>query len=263
MPNGMRARSSTSLSPSCDSRGQDRGAGLRTILIIDDEPSHAVLLSELLADRFRILTATDGEAGIRLASSESPDLVLLDVRLPRQSGLVVCSALRQDEQTRDIPIIVMTGHDNQEARTMAYRMGADDYLSKPFSLDEMLARVESKMRRVQERETPRARVELGNLVVDRARMEASIDGATLMLSALEFKLLEYFVDRPEQILSRDQILEDVWKGAVVTPRTVDTHISFIRKKLANSHYGIRTIYGAGYILRPGDGTTEDKPSSRE
>lgn len=235
----------------------------RRILIIDDEPAHTGILSELLADRYDVLTANDGEAGLRLAQSHLPDLVLLDVRLPRQSGLAVCSSLRGNEETRDIPIIVMTGHDNQEARTTAYRMGADDYLSKPFALDEVLARIESKIRRLDEQQAPRQQVTLGNLIVDRAKMEASVDGVSLMLSALEFRLLEYFVEHSEQILSRDRILEDIWKNAVVTPRTVDTHVSFLRKKLSESTYAIRTLYGAGYILKPRDGSSASDDSDDE
>ncbi len=235
----------------------------RSILIIDDELAHTGILSELLSDRYEILTANDGETGIRLALLHLPDLVLLDVRLPKQSGLAVCSSLRGSEKTRDIPIIIMTGHDNQEARTMAYRMGADDYVSKPFALDEVLARIESKIRRLDEKQAPRQQMTLGNLTIDRAKMEASVNGATLMLSALEFKLLEYFVENREQILSRDRILEDIWKSAVVTPRTVDTHVSFLRKKLADSTYAIRTLYGAGYILKPREGLSTTEASEDE
>jgi len=232
----------------------------RRILIIDDDLAHSQVLSELLSERYDVMTANDGEAGIRLARESIPDLVLLDVRLPRQSGLTVCSALRGSEFTRDIPIIVMTGHDNQEARTTAYRMGADDYLSKPFALDEVLARIESKIRRLDEREAPKQMTVLGNLTIDRAKMEASVDGMVLLLSALEFKLLEFFVQHREQLLTRDRILESIWKNAVVTPRTVDTHVSFLRKKLAGSAYVIRTLYGAGYILRPQDGAAEEPDS---
>jgi len=221
------------------------------ILLIDDEPSHLSLLRELLVDRYDVLTAEDGEEGMRMAGQRLPDLVLLDLRLPRASGLAVCSSLRQNPATRDIPIIVMTGHDNQEARTAAFRMGADDYLCKPFSFDEVLARVDSKIRRLDERhrETS-ATSQVGNLVLDHKKMEASVDETVLELTALEFRLLEYFVKHCEEVLSRERILEDLWKGAVVTSRTIDTHVSFLRKKLERSRYGIRTLYGAGYILRP-------------
>lgn len=232
----------------------------RRILIIDDEPGHTSLLSELLSEHYEISTAIDGETGIQLAGRQRPDLVLLDVRLPKQSGLTVCSALRGAIETRDIPIIVMTGHDNQEARTTAYRMGADDYVSKPFALDELLARIESKIRRLDEKQTPLQQVQVGNLTLDRAKMEASVGGARLVLSALEFRLLEYFVENREQILSRDRILEDIWKNAVVTPRTVDTHVSFLRKKLSSSTYAIRTLYGAGYILKPREASSDSDDS---
>jgi len=224
----------------------------RVILIVDDEPEHRSLLADLLSDRYQVLTARNGEEGIAIARSEGPDLILLDVRLPRQSGLSVCQSLRSEELTRDIPIIVVTGHDNQEARTMAFRMGADDFLSKPYSLDEALARIESKVRRLEERDAVRKVQSLGNLVVDREKMEVSIDGVNLEVSALEFKLLEYFAENREKILTRDQILSAIWKDAVVTPRTVDTHISILRKKLSGSTYLIRTLYGAGYILKPAD-----------
>ena len=133
-------------------------------------------------------------------------------------------------------------------------MGADDYLCKPFTLEEVLARVESKIRRLEE-QGPEARVtsQLGNLFLDHKKMEASIDGRVLQLSVLEFRLLEYFVRNGEEVLSRERILQDLWKGAVVTSRTIDTHVSFLRKKLARSRYAIRTLYGAGYILKPREG----------
>jgi len=242
---------SGSLDASEGGAGGRASVSRRKILLIDDEPSHLSLLRELLVDRYDVLTAEDGEEGMRMAGQRLPDLVLLDLRLPRASGLAVCLSLRQDPSTRDIPIIMMTGHDNQEARTTAFRMGADDYLCKPFSLDEVLARVESKIRRVEERRSEgRTTSQVGNLLVDHKKMEASVDGRVLELSALEFRLLEYFVKHCEEVLSREQILEDLWKGAVVTSRTIDTHVSFLRKKLERSRYGIRTLYGAGYILRP-------------
>ncbi|MBU6375002.1 MAG: response regulator transcription factor [Bdellovibrionales bacterium] len=222
----------------------------RKILIVDDELAHAEILSELLSERFDVLQAADGETAIQLAIEALPDLVMLDIRLPRRSGLDVCSSLRNRERTRDIPIIVMTGNDSQETRITAYRKGADDYLCKPFSFDEVIARIESKIRRLDERSLTKNSVTLGNLLIDRAKMEAQVSGMPLALSALEFRLLEYFAQHRDEILSRDKILKDIWKDAVVTARTVDTHVSFLRKKLSGSTYSIRTLYGAGYILKP-------------
>jgi len=232
------------------------GEPRRKILIVDDEASHSEVLRELLEDRFEVFQAWDGEMGIQLAVQHLPDLIMLDMRLPRRSGLDVCSALRSRDQTRDIPIIVMTGHDSQEARITAYRTGADDYLCKPFSFDEVIARIDSKIRRLDEKTLAKQVSTFGNLSIDRAKMEAAVAGVPLTLSALEFRLLEYFVEHREQILSRDKILKDIWKNAVVTARTVDTHVSFLRKKLAGSTYVIRTLYGAGYILKPKDDIQE-------
>ncbi len=225
-------------------------ASKKTILVIDDEPSHREMLREALDDRYHVLDGGGGEEGVNLALSQAPDLVLLDMHMPERNGISVCAQLRQNEATRHIPVIMVTGFDSQNSRTACFQMGADDYISKPYSVDELRARVESKIRRVSERGTQVGKFsQCGNLVLNRAKMEAKVNGGVIPLSALEFNLLAYFVDNKEQILTRERILDAIWHNAVVTPRTVDTHISFLRKKLEPCDYMISTLYGAGYILK--------------
>ncbi|MEN9723315.1 MAG: hypothetical protein RJB38_1301 [Pseudomonadota bacterium] len=221
----------------------------RKILIIDDELDLSGLMREVLSEHYEVMLQGDGEGGLRVAREWQPDLLLLDLRLPGKNGLLIAEALRQAPETRDIPIIMLTGHDAPEVRALAFRMGVDDYLSKPFTLDEFSARIESKIRRIEERQLPKNRVQIANLWIDRQRMSAGVGEEPLVLSALEYRILDYFVSHPEEVLSRERLLQEVWKDAIVSPRTVDTHVSGLRKKLAKSQYQICALYGAGYVLK--------------
>lgn len=224
--------------------------GTRNILIIDDDADNRELLQEFLRPQFQVLQATDGEEGLRLARSRLPDLILLDIRMPKVDGIQTCDQLRQNEATRHIPVIMLTGADDSESRVQAFSRGADDFVSRPFRSDELIARIQSKLRRIEEREGTSKTLVCGNLTLDLPKIEARIADRHAPLSVLEFDLLKYFVQNKEQVMSRERILEAVWRDSVVSDRTVDTHIALLRKKLKGFDHAIGTVYGAGYILKP-------------
>lgn len=221
----------------------------RKILIIDDEPDNRELIEQILADKFNVAMAGDGEEGIRVARSELPDLILLDITMPKLDGIAVCESLRANEATRHIPIIMLTAASDADHRVKSFMTGADDFLSKPFRPQELVARVLSKIRRIEERLGKDEMLQCGNLVLNLKKIEVTIDGTNVPLSVLEFNLLKCFVQNKDRVMSRDRILEAVWRDSVVSDRTVDTHIVSLRKKLNGFDHTISTIYGAGYVLK--------------
>ena len=196
-----------------------------------------------------VLTAKDGEEGFRMAIAESPDLVLLDLMMPKLDGVETCGLLRTHEATRHIPVIVLTGTSDFEMQLKALDLGADDLLQKPFRPRELLARMSSKFRRLEESKKPVTHLRCGDLEMDLDRFECRINRELIVLSVLEFNLLRFFVENFNRVLSREKILRAVWREAVVTDRTVDTHMTSLRKKLQNSLLAFATLYGAGYILK--------------
>ncbi len=220
-----------------------------TILIVDDEQDNRDLLEQILGDKYKLLMAADGEEGLRIARSMMPELILLDITMPKLDGIAVCEALRSHEGTREIPVIMLTAVSDIDCRIKSFTLGADDFVPKPFRPKELLARVESKMRRVEERLGKSELLEVGNLVVDLKKLDASISGRSLHLSVLEFNLLRCLVQNKDRVMSRERILEAVWRDAAVSDRTVDTHIVSLRKKLEGFDHTLATIYGAGYVLK--------------
>ena len=221
----------------------------QSILIVDDEQDNRDLLAQILGEKYRLLMAEDGEEGLRIARTQLPDLILLDITMPKLDGIAVCESLRSHEGTREIPVIMLTAVSDIECRIKSFTLGADDFVPKPFRPKELLARVESKMRRVSERKGKSEVLECGNLVVDLRKLEASINGKSLHLSVLEFNLLKCLVQNKDRVMSRERILEAVWRDAAVSDRTVDTHIVSLRKKIEGFDHTLATIYGAGYVLK--------------
>lgn len=221
----------------------------KRILVIDDDPGILDFIEELLSFRFQILKASDATSGLQLADTGKPDLIILDLRLENQSGHDLCRVLRRRPETKHIPILIYTGSDDIENLTQAFDFGADDYVIKSARPRELVARVVAKIRRLEEQVDEPEIVSCGNLTLNAARLEATIDDRTIPLSVLEFNLLRFFVTNRDKVVSRQQILEGVWKDAVVSNRTIDTHMVYLRKKLAGFTHNLATVYGAGYILR--------------
>lgn len=222
------------------------------ILIVDDEPPIVDVLSyNLKQANYEVVVAWDGEQALDLARREQPDLVILDLMLPRLDGLEVCRTLRRE---RDVPIIMLTARDAEVDRVVGLELGADDYVVKPFSVRELMARVKNVLRRAVPRpeETSSDAIQVGALLVDAARHEARLDAVELELTTLEFELLHTLARHAGRVLSREQLLEQVWgydyHGDL---RVVDAVVKRLRAKLrqaAPNTEMIITVRGVGYKL---------------
>lgn len=219
------------------------------ILIVEDEPDMARGLQfNLEARGFEVVIARDGEEGYRAALAERPDLVLLDVMLPKRDGYEVCRALRKIRP--ELPILMLTAKGQEEDVVLGLKLGADDYVKKPFGVAELVARIETVLRRTAATSGLPERVEFGSVVVDFVRHEARKDGEPLALTPKEFEMLRYFVAQRGSVVSRDALLNEVW-GYASTPntRTVDAHIVKLRQKLEENPHVPRhllTMHGIGY-----------------
>jgi DNA-binding response OmpR family regulator len=219
------------------------------ILIVEDEPGMvAGLRDNFEFEGYEVLTARDGVAGLERALKESPDLVLLDVMMPRMSGLDVCKQLKAKRP--QIPIIMLTARGQEVDKVVGLELGADDYVTKPFSIRELLARVKAVLRRAQSAPKKQERYAFGEVEVDIRSCQVSRRGKTLDFSSKEFELLKYFLSHPGETLSRDRLLEDVWGYEhFPTTRTVDAHIVRLRHKIEpkpEEPIFILTVHGTGY-----------------
>jgi DNA-binding response OmpR family regulator len=216
-----------------------------TIVVVDDEPNIADLVDLYLArEGFRVLKTETGEAGLRAVKDHRPRLVVLDVGLPDVDGLEVCKRLRATSQ---IPVIFLTARDSEVDRVLGLELGGDDYLTKPFSPAELVARVKAVLRRVDG--GPAAEVmQAGQVAIDAGRREVRVSGEPVDFTTKEFDLLRYLAERPGLALSRQQILDGVWGyDWYGDARTVDVHIAQVRKKLGET-VEIKTVRGVGYRL---------------
>ena len=216
-----------------------------TIVVVDDEANIADLVELYLRrEGYRVLQAASGAAAIEAVRNHRPRLVILDVGLPDIDGLEVCRRLRADAP---IPVIFLTARDSEVDRILGLEMGADDYVTKPFSPRELVARVKAVLRRAEGAPAPDV-VELGTVAVDAGRREVRVDDKPVAFTTKEFDLLKYLADHRGMALSRQQILDAVWgHGWYGDNRTVDVHIAQVRKKLGDS-LTIATVWGVGYRL---------------
>lgn len=220
------------------------------ILVIDDEPDVLdILVINLKAAGFSVITADNGSVGLNKAKSEVPALIVLDLMLPQMSGIEVCKALRRDSSTAKIPIIMLTAKSDEVDRIVGLEIGADDYVAKPFSPREIVLRIQSVLRRSSGTQEPLERLKIGDLHLDHARHEVLLNGAPIVLTHTEFKLLAILMERRGRVQSRDRLLNDVWGyESVIDTRTVDTHIRRLREKLGEAAHYIETIRGVGYRI---------------
>jgi two-component system alkaline phosphatase synthesis response regulator PhoP len=224
-------------------------AAEKKILIVEDEAALATTLKDRLRkEGYRVQVAKDGLAGFNLAAEEPFDLILLDVMLPGQSGLAVCEKLR--ERGLSTPILMLTAKRQLADKVTGLETGADDYLTKPFQMPELMARIQALIRRGGQPPTKAARHQFGSLCIDFGRTEVMREGRVVPVSAKEFQLLRYFVEHRGTTLSREELLREVW-GYGVTPstRTVDVHVAWLRQKLEKDPRNpqfILTVVGLGY-----------------
>jgi len=220
------------------------------ILLVEDEPGLVLTLTDLLAgEGYEVESATDGHSGLARAAGEPFDLVILDIMLPGKSGFEVCRELRQ--MGRDCAILMLTARTQVTDRVVGLKLGADDYLTKPFEPPELVARIEALLRRVRrEKLPPVARFAFGNVEVDFERGAVRKLGAPVNLAGKELHLLRYLVDHRGKVVSREELLEEVWEYQPgVSSRTIDVHVAWLRQKLEDSPQNprhIHTVRGVGY-----------------
>ncbi len=218
------------------------------ILVVDDEPDLLELVRvNLVQEGFEVQTASSGTRALEQLAAAPPDLLLLDLMLPDFSGTEICKRVRGDRRIADLPIIMLTAKDQEIDRVVGFELGADDYVTKPFSPRELTLRVRAVLnRRRPEGQEPRS-LSRGDLRVDPDAHRCWSDGAEVQLTAKEFRLLVTLMHRPGRVLSRDQLLDEVWGTDIsVTPRTIDTHLKRLREKLGSAGDYIETVRGVGY-----------------
>lgn len=221
------------------------------ILVMEDEDALATLLSyNLEKEGYRVVVAADGEEGMLQIDERLPDLVLLDWMLPKLSGIEVCRRIRGRPETRNMPIIMLTARGEESDRIRGLDTGADDYLTKPFSMSELIARIRAVLRRIRPGLAD-DRLNHGDIVIDRVAHRVRRSGQEIHLGPTEFRLLDHLMQHPGRVFSREQLLDAVWGSDVyVEARTVDVHVGRLRKALNvdGTVNPIRTVRSAGYSL---------------
>jgi phosphate regulon transcriptional regulator PhoB len=223
------------------------------ILVIDDEPDIVDLISYNLGkEGFQVAAAHSGEEGLKKIKEGVLDLLILDLMLPGIKGMELCRILKNDPKTQDLPIIMVTAKGDEVDRVLGLEMGADDYIAKPFSPRELVARVRAVLRRAASKRTDTNVVRAGDLVINRVTYQVMKGDKLLTLSSTEFKLLLFLVERKGRVFSRDQLLDAVWKGETfVGPRNVDVYISRLRMQIEDNPLQplyIKTRRGIGYYV---------------
>ena len=227
---------------------KDSSIGNNRILVVDDDKDFSALLqTKLEVEGFRVEEVADGEAALRTIAKRKPDLIILEVNMPKMNGMEVCRTLRSDEKTKNIPIVMLTARDEEVDRILGLEFGADDYVTKPCSIRELILRIKNVIRRSYGRQDDKEVFEHGSLWVDLQSHEVKVKGKSVELTLTEFKLLAHLIENPGKVQSRDFLLDRVWEyGDNVFSRTIDTHIQRLRSKLKGSGKSIKTIRGVGY-----------------
>jgi two-component system alkaline phosphatase synthesis response regulator PhoP len=223
------------------------------IVVIEDESDILeVIAYNLKREGYEVFTSQDGEDGLARIEQEAPDLVVLDLMLPTIDGIEICTKLKTDPVTRSIPIIIVTAKGEESEVVLGLSVGADDYVTKPFSPKELVARVKAVLRRGQLKDSPgkRERIETGGLVVDLKRFEVRVDNKPVNFTATELRLLHHLASFPGRVFTRDHLLSRViGDDAFVIDRNIDVHVRAIRKKIGKYRDCVETVRGVGYRFR--------------
>lgn len=225
---------------------------MEKVLLVEDAPDFQLIVKRaLMASQCELVIAGSADEARKLFAQAAFDLVLLDVNLPDSDGFTFCEELRQTAQTRDVPVIFLTGRCDLQDKVTAFNVGADDYLVKPFDLIEFKARVEAKLARIRRGKSSEGKLVRGSIVIDlashRVMLDANPTSRNLHLTPIEFKLLHQLARAPERVYTRDQLLTLVWGQDVhVTDRTVDKHVSTLRQKLGAYSWQVDSVPGVGY-----------------
>lgn len=224
----------------------------RILVIEDDRDIIELVRYNLEKEGYQVFTATDGALGMAQVKKSPPDLLVLDLMLPKLSGLEICKEVRRDAALNRLPILILTARGEEADRVVGLELGADDYVTKPFSPREFVARVKALLRRVEPAAATEKLIDVGVLRIDPAAYRVTRSGKQVPLSTLEFRLLYYLAARPNKVFSRDQLLDAVWgTDRFVTPRSVDVYVRRLREKIEENPQVpsyVKTIRGAGYLF---------------
>ena len=226
---------------------------MKRILIIEDDRDIVELVRyNLTSEGFEVSAEGDGILGLAQLRKAPPDILLLDLMLPKMPGLEICKEIRRDPALNRLPILMLTARGEESDRIVGLEMGADDYVTKPFSPRELVARVKALLRRSEPPSEVDRPIEVGKLLIDPAAYRVTRSGKALTLSTLEFRLVHYLAARPNRVFSRDQLLDAVWgTERFVTPRSVDVYIRRLREKIESDPENpvhLKTVRGAGYLF---------------
>ncbi|MFW6154816.1 MAG: response regulator [Planctomycetota bacterium] len=229
----------------------------KRILVVEDERDMAELIAmRLKREHYEVETVHDGLTALRRIRAEAPDLILLDLMLPRMSGTELAGELRRDERVAHIPIIMLTARGETTDEVLGLHLGADDYISKPFSMSVLLARMAAVFRRLTRAEGGGDVLTAGPILLDRQKYRVDVDGKPVALTRTEFRLLGAIVAAKGRVLSRSQLIDQaLGMDAMVTDRTIDVHITALRRKLGNARGYVQTVRGVGYRLASADDET--------
>jgi len=229
---------------------------MKRILIIEDDPDIVELVRyNLSKEGYQVAAVGDGVAGLEKIRKSQPDLLVLDLMLPKLSGMEVCKEIRRDQALKQLPILMLTARGEEMDRVIGLEVGADDYVTKPFSPRELVARIRALLRRTESIGTEDRPLQVGNLHIDPGSYRVVREGEPISLTALEFRLLYFLASKPNRVFTRDQLLDRVWgTERFVTPRSVDVYVRRLREKIEadpqNPTY-LKTLRGAGYLFESG------------
>ena len=217
---------------------------MKSILIIDDDQEIRTLLAKHLSSMYNLIHADSAEQGMPIAETKRPDLIILDLELPGINGYEFCSQFRNHPFLSDTPIVILSSKKGSNAHTMAYKLGADNYLEKPFDVSELMAMIEAILKR----QKSSSKKIINNLEIDLSSHTVTIHDKQIEFTPKEFKILAFLVGHEEEVISRERLLNMIWGDAHVTDRVIDNHITSIRKKISEGNVKIESIYSEGYRL---------------
>ncbi|MFH1729590.1 MAG: response regulator transcription factor [Pseudomonadota bacterium] len=219
----------------------------KILIIEDDKDLNNLLQYNLKREGFEVDSFYSGKGAIERVHEFNPDLIVLDIMLPKTSGFKICKQLREKPDTENIPVIMLTAKSEEDDRVKGFELGADDYVTKPFSPIELMLRIKAVLKRTSSYKEEKTKFRIGKLVVDEERTEVKVGAEVIQLTLTEFKLLLFLIKNKEKVFSREDLLTSVWGYSDITEtRTVDTHIKRLRQKLFDSGDYIKTMHGLGY-----------------
>lgn len=224
-------------------------SNLPKLLVVDDEPQIRVLLKEFLTDHFQVTLGSTGREAVELARKTRPDLILMDIMMPELDGVAACDQLRQLPETKHIPVLMLTAANTSIERIRAFNYGADDFISKPFEIEELITRLNSKLKRSRELgKVSEVVLSLGNMSLNVQSREVTVAGNNVDLSPSEFGILQLMMSRAGTVVTRKEIMDVVWEDQTKNDRLIDAHVTSLRKKIAKFDGEFQTVYGAGYRI---------------